>query len=282
MQTAPNKQWINWCLCILLIFNNRAESQKTKESFRVLAFYTAKNDLAHISFVQEANNWFYEKAREIGFVYDSTSNWERMNATELARYQIIVFLDTRPEKPAQRLAFQQYMEKGGAWMGFHFAAFALTPSAFNQDWNWYHETFLGSGQYKSNTWRPTRAVLQKETPKHPAAQGLPDTFRSAPNEWYRWENDLRKNKDIDVLLAIHPASFPLGTGPKAHEIWHNGDYPVAWTNRNYRMVYLNMGHNDMDYEGGSNRTLSQSFASEYQNRFILNALLWLGKNPDAE
>jgi pimeloyl-ACP methyl ester carboxylesterase len=47
----------------------------------------------------------------------------------LSNYQVVVFLDARPEDPAQRAAFQTYMEHGGAWMGFHFAAFALTPSA---------------------------------------------------------------------------------------------------------------------------------------------------------
>ncbi|MEZ4904458.1 MAG: hypothetical protein R2822_23280 [Spirosomataceae bacterium] len=49
------------------------------------------------------------------------------------------------------------MNKGGAWIGFHFAAFALTPSKYPQDWDWYHQTFLGTGQCKSNTWRPTSA-----------------------------------------------------------------------------------------------------------------------------
>jgi len=47
----------------------------------------------------------------------------------------VVFLDTRPEKTDQRAALQSYMEKGGAWMGFHFAGFALTPSAYPQNWD---------------------------------------------------------------------------------------------------------------------------------------------------
>ena len=170
------------------------------------------------------------------------------------------------------------MESGGAWMGFHFSAFALTPSAFNQNWDWYHETFLGSGAYKSNTWRPTNALLQLESNQLPFTKTLPAQFTGAPNEWYCWQNDLRKNKDITVLLSIDPYSFPLGTGPKPYEIWHSGDYPVAWTNKNYRMIYFNIGHNDMDYDGGTNRTLSSSFGSEMQNKFILNALFWLGKS----
>jgi hypothetical protein len=39
---------------------------------------------------------------------------------------------------------------------------------------------------------------------------------------------------------------------------------------------MNMGHNDIDYEHHSNRELSATFGNEVQNRFILDALLWLG------
>ena len=250
-------------------------------NFKVIAFYTAKNDLAHISFVHEANKWFPELAAENNFTYDSTSNWEQLNPEFLAGYQVVVFLDTRPEDPVQREAFRQYVENGGGFMGFHFAGFALTPSAYPQNWDWYHNVFLGSGSYKSNTWRPTSATLRVEHPEHPAMQNLPTTFASAPNEWYRWENDLTGNPDIEVLLSIDPASFPLGTGPKPQEIWHEGYYPVVWTNKNYHMLYINMGHNDMDYENGTNKELSFTFANETQRQLMVNGLLWLGKTAIA-
>jgi uncharacterized protein len=260
---------------ILLLINSLV-AQNFSPKFKVIAFYTAKNDQAHISFVHEANRWFPEIARKYNFSYDSTNNWDNLNAEFLSEYQIVLFLDTRPEKPAQRAAFQQYMDNGGAWIGFHFAGFALNHSSFNQDWDWYHNQFLGSGQYKSNTWRPSSATLRVEDRKHPVTKKLPETFKSSLNEWYRWENDLRKNADIKILLSIDSTSFPLGTGPKAHEIWHSGYYPVVWTNKNYRMLYLNMGHNDIDYEHKTNKELSFQFTNETQNQLIINALLWFG------
>lgn len=244
-------------------------------AFRVIAFYTAKNDQAHISFVHEANRWFKKISLEKGFEYDSTDNWSNMNPDFLSKYQVVIFLDTRPYSPDQREAFEQYMKKGGAWMGFHFAGFALTPSDFPQNWDWYHDQFLGCGEYKGNTWRPTSAVLRIEAKDHPVTSGLPATFQSAPNEWYSWQRDVRKNHDITVLLSIDSTSFPLGTGPKPHEIWHSGDYPVVWTNTKYNMIYINMGHNDIDYEHKSNRELSHSFENELQNKLIMNALFWL-------
>lgn len=260
----------------LLLFLCSIHVAVAQPRFRAITFFTGKHDQAHISFIREANTWFAALAAREGFVYDTTSNWNNMQTAFLARYQVVIFLDTRPDGPLQREAFKTYMENGGGWMGFHFSAFALTPSQYPQNWDWYHETFLGSGSYGSNTWRPTAAVLRVEDKTHPAMQHLPDTFRSAPNEWYRWTNDLRKNPDIKILLSIDPASFPLGTGPKQHEIWHSGYYPVMWTNKKYRMLYINMGHNDIDYEHKTNATLSYTFGNELQSTMIADALLWLG------
>ncbi len=254
-------------------------AHNSKPAFRVIAFYTAKEDQAHISFVHEAERWFPEMAAKYNFSFDATSNWHNLNADVLAQYEVVVFLDTRPEEPAPRAAFQAYMEHGGAWMGFHFAGFALTPSAVPANWDWYHNTFLGSGSYVSNTWRPTSAILRVEDRKHPATYHLPETFRSSPNEWYRWDKDLRQNPDLDILLSIDSTSFPLGTGPKQHEIWHGGYYPVVWTNKKYKMIYLNMGHNDIDYEhkyGDTNKTLSHTLNNPIQDQLIIDGLLWLG------
>jgi len=253
--------------------------QDEQPLFKVIAFYTAKNDQAHISFVHEANRYFPKMAAENNFSYDSTANWNNLNAEFLSCYQLVIFLDTRPEIPAQREAFQNYIEKGGAWIGFHFSAFALDHSTYPQNWDWYHEKFLGSGSYGSNTWRPTVAILKVEDQNHPSVKKLPITFKSAANEWYRWSNDIRKNSDIKILLSIDPASFPLGTGPKQSEIWHSGYYPVAWTNRNFKMVYINMGHNDIDYEHQTNKELSHTFESKAQSDFILNTIMWLGQKP---
>lgn len=257
---------------LLLLLQSIGIAQETP---KVIAFYTAKNDFAHISFVNEALPWFQKQAQENEFEFYSTSDWEEMNVENLSNYQLVVFLDTRPEGPTQQNAFESYMNSGGAWLGFHFSAFALTPSDFPQNWNWYHEEFLGSGQYASNTWRPTSAILKVEKPTHKIFNGISTKFKTAPNEWYRWEHDLRKNPDIQILASIDSSSFPLGTGPKAHEIWHGGYYPVIWRNKNYRMVYFNMGHNDMDYEGGTNETLSSTFSSGDQEQVILNSILWL-------
>jgi len=120
-------------------------ASSSKPNFRVIAFYTARADQAHISFVHEAQRWFPEVATKYNFSFDTTSDWHNLNAEFLTKYAVVVFLDTRPEEPAQRAAFQAYMERGGAWMGFHFAGFALTPSAVPANWDWYHNNISRLG-----------------------------------------------------------------------------------------------------------------------------------------
>ena len=268
------------CVFVLTIFFSSESSilsQDHKIKFRVVAFRDGESDKAHASFVREADSWFLKMASEFKFTFESTNDWNNLNPEFLSHYDVVVFLDARPDSAMQRAAFKHYMDNGGAWMGFHFAAFSLTPSAFPQNWDWYHNQFLGSGQYVSNTWRPTSAVLRVEDRKHHATRHLPETFVSSPNEWYRWEKDIRTNPNIHILISIDSTSFPLGTGPKQHEIWHSGYYPVVWTNKNYKMLYINMGHNDIDYENKTDRELSHTFDNNTQNRMIIDGLLWLGR-----
>lgn len=257
----------------LFFYTLSLHTQATEPKFKVLAFYNASWDAAHISFVHECNRWFPLMAEQYGFQYDSTKNWANLNESYLAQYQVVLFLDDYCPA-AQKAEFEKYMRNGGSWMGFHVCAFNQDPSV----WDWYFNQFLGMGSYKNNTWEPTPAVLQVEDTNHPATVNLPDTFRTAPNEWYAWMVDLREKENIDILCSVHPSSFPLGTGTGAggaSEIWHEGYYPVVWTNTDYNMMYVNMGHNKVNYS--TNEDLSHTFDNEIQNQLILDALFWLAE-----
>ena len=96
---------------MLFAWLGNARAQTDTPKFKVIAFYTARDDKAHISFVHEANAWFPKMAAKYHFQYDSTKNWDNMNPAFLARYQVVIFLDTRPEKPAQREACLLYTSR---------------------------------------------------------------------------------------------------------------------------------------------------------------------------
>ncbi|MFD4569142.1 ThuA domain-containing protein [Streptomyces sp. NPDC058467] len=245
-----------------------AQASSAATPFKVLGLYSGTYDAAHIDFEKEANDWFPKQAAANGFTYTASNNWDLLSNGGVNAYQVVMFLDDLPQTSAQRTGFETYMRNGGAWMGFHVAAFTTNAAG----WSWYHNTFLGSGNFQSNTWGPTTAVLKVEDRTHPSTKNLPATFTSSVSEWYSWSNDLRQNPDIKILASVDPSSFPLGTDP--NQSWYSGYYPILWTNTKYKMLYANFGHNAMNYS--TNTRLSSTFASATQNQFLLDGLKWLG------
>ena len=68
----------------------------------------------------------------------------------------------------------------------------------------------------------------------------------------------------------------MGKSVEPNETWTSGDYPVIWTDLKYKMIYMNMGHDDLDYKVNPHKQLSSTFDSKMQDELILNSLLWLG------
>ena len=250
-------------------------SAQTEPAFKVLGFATSKDDAGHVSYEHEANRWLPKTAKQYGFTYDSTKVWTDCNTAKLAQYQVVIFFDERPEDKGQRDAIEKFVKGGGGFIATHGAAFELNGSMQPMNWSWYHDSLFGSGEYKSNTWRPTSAFLKREDSTTPFTVGMPALFKSSPNEWYRWKVDLKTKKDIKILYSIDPSSYPLGTGPKPEEIWYDGYYPVVWTNTKYKMLYMNMGHNDLNSPGTGKD--SETFANDTQNKLIINALQYFGR-----
>lgn len=244
-----------------------ADAAVAAASFKVLAFYNGTWDAAHIDFDKEAREWFPKAGAQYGFSWEATTDWSRLSASGLAGYQVIMFLDDAPPVE-RRAAFQQYVQGGGGFLGFHVSAFTTSAG----DWNWYYNTFLGSGNFVSNTWGPTAETLRIEDRNHPSTAGLPATIQSSVSEWYSWSNDLRQNPNIDILASLDPSTFPVGSDP--NQQWRSGFYPIMWTNKNYKMLYANFGHNGMNYD--TNTRTSSTFESAQQNQWLINGLLWLG------
>jgi type 1 glutamine amidotransferase len=241
--------------------------------FKVIAFYNGNFDTGHIAYVKEANPWFTQLAAQNNFSYTATQNWDMLsNASTMAQYQVVMFLDDLPHSAAQRTGFQTYMQNGGGFFGFHVSAFTTDANS----WSWYHNTFLGGGNFRNNTWGPEAAILNIENRTHPSTVHLPAVINSSVSEWYSWTNDLRQNPNITILASVNPQSFPLGTDP--NQAWTSGYFPIMWTNKNYKMLYANFGH---DAVGSNGQGTSSTFASADQNRFITDGLMWLGGGTQA-
>jgi len=242
-------------LCCLVFFALSAASAFGQaKPFRVLAFYSTSVEQDHVDFAMQAIPFFQAMAERDHFTFEATSNWNDLNATTLKDYQVVLWLDDSPSTPAQRKVFENYMEHGGAWMGFHIAGWMDSRAT----WPWFAD-FLGTMFY-GNSWPPMPATLAVDDTSHPATKGLPASFVSPDNEWYSWQPSPRNHPNIKVLMTLAPSNYPLGF----KDTLGGGDVPVTWINIKYKMLYTNMGHG------------AKILSNDTQNQFFENALLWLG------
>ncbi|GGA53833.1 hypothetical protein GCM10011507_01240 [Edaphobacter acidisoli] len=224
-------------------------------AFHVLAFYSTNVEQDHVDFAKQAIPFFQALSQRKHFSFETTTDWNKLNPETLKNYQVIIWLDDIPSTAAQKVAFQNYMDHGGGWLGFHIAGFLDR----REDWPWFAD-FLGTVFY-GNSWPPLPATLDVDDPSSPITKDLARQFVSPANEWYSWNPSPRKNPNIRVLITLDPGNYPLGF----KDTLTGGDIPVAWTNIRYRMIYTNMGHG------------SKIFDNPQQNAFFARALLWLGK-----
>jgi type 1 glutamine amidotransferase len=177
-----------------------------------------------------------------------------MNAAFLKDVKVMIWLNDEVHTQPQREAFEQYMENGGAWLGFHVSAYNDRSSK----WTWFR-SFLGGGAFGMNNWPPLPATLVVDDPDSPVTRRVPHTFEAPANEWYSWTPSPRLNPDVKVLVSLDKSNFPIGL----KDVIPPTDVPVVWTNTKYKMLYMNMGHGD------------KIFTSDIQQNMFEDGLLWL-------
>lgn len=222
--------------------------------FKALIHYTLHAEEAHVQFAEQAVHFFQKLNYGDGFILDVTTDLSEYPYERLKDYQIVIMLNASPSTPEERNTFEKYMENGGGWMGFHAAAY----NDKDTHWSWF-VNFLGGGMFYCNNWPPQPVLAEVDTTTHPVTRNLPTSFVAPASEWYQWNPSPRKNPDIEVLVSLSPKNYPLGI----KDVVNFGDFPIVWTNKNYRMIYLNMGHGD------------EEFTDATQNLLLTNAFRWV-------
>lgn len=220
----------------------------------MLAFYSASAERDHVVFAEQAVKFFSTNARAWGFDFRSTTNWDDLNEAKLKDVHLVMWLNDSPHAAAERAAFENYMDHGGGWMGFHAAGYNDESTG----WPWF-VNFLGGTVFYGNSWPPLPALLDVDDSSHAVTRGLPAQFESPANEWYIWKPSPRANRDVKVLATLAPSNYPIGL----KDTIEGGDVPVVWTNTRYRMIYINMGHGDKIFDDAE------------QNRLFEDAVEWL-------
>ena len=229
---------------------NYAKSKR----FKALMLWNPYAETAHVQFDKQSMEFFHRLNYGDGFVLDTTTTLKTYTYEQLKEYSVIIALNESPSDHESRVLFEKYMENGGGWIGFHASAY----NDRNTHWPWYVK-FLGCGEFKANNWPPQAALLEIDTHSHPVTKNLPDAYVAPPSEFYQWSSELRDDEDIQVLLTLSPKNYPMGV----KDIVYGGDFPVVWTNKNYRMIYINMGHGD------------ESYIDATQQLLFLNAFRWI-------
>lgn len=244
--------------CTLLTYAQVSEGYPANYAkaprFKALIYYTQHAEEAHVQFAEQATTFFKKLNYGDGFVLDITTDFSKYPYEKLKEYNVIIMLNTSPNTKAERDAFEQYMENGGGWVGFHAAAY----NDKNTHWPWFVK-FLGGGVFYCNNWPPQPVLVEVDNEEHPVTKNLPASFVAPASEWYQWTPSPRQNKDVEVLLSLSPKNYPLGI----KDVVNFGDFPIVWSNKNYRMIYLNMGHGDEEFIDGT------------QNLLLVNAFRWV-------
>ncbi|MDH6304905.1 type 1 glutamine amidotransferase [Parabacteroides sp. PF5-5] len=222
--------------------------------FKALLYYTHHAEEAHVDFALQGVEFFKRLNYGDGFILDTTTDMAEYPYEKLKEYDIVVMFNGYPSAKAERDVFEKYMENGGGWMGFHVAAY----NDRNTNWPWLVD-FLGGGVFYCNNWPPQPVKLVVDNTYHPITKNLPTSFIAPESEWYQWNPSPRNNKDVEVLLSISPDNYPLGI----KDVVNFGDWPIVWTNKKYRMIYLNMGHGD------------DEFTDATQKLLFINAFRWV-------
>lgn len=221
-----------------------------EKRFKALLYYSDKVEEAHAQFAHQAIDFFKKLTVGDGWTLDVSKD----KLPDLASYDVVIMPDVMPWNAADRTRFEEYMENGGGWLGFHGAGYNDASTG----WDWF-KNFLGGFSFLCNTWPPQPALVEVEGFDHPVTKNLPARYVAPASEFYQWQPDPRSNPDLRILASLARENFPMGL----KDIVFGGDFPVVWTNTKYRMVYINMGHGD------------ETFTDATQNLLFINALRWL-------
>ncbi len=229
---------------------------------RVLVF-TKTNSFRHEEGIAGARRLLDEIAARRGFALYHSENGALFNATDLARFDVVVFSNASGDMLSgeQERAFEQWLAAGGGWLGIHSAG-----DSSHAAWTWYRDELIGAdfiGHILGPQTQKARVVVEDRG--HPVTRDLPTSFEHE-EEWYSWKTSPRE-AGFSVLLTVDETSYePMIRFLGSETDIRMGDHPIAWwrcTGRG-RALYSAMGH----------------WASAYENpphaRLLENALVWAG------
>lgn len=162
---------------------------------------------------------------------DTTKDAGKFTTENLKQYAAVVFLNTTGDvlNEAQQSAFEQYIKKGGGFVGVH----AATDTEY--EWPWYGKLV---GAYFISHPEQQMATLNVVNQNTIATKHLPKVW-NRKDEWYNFKNI---NPDLKLLITIDEKTYNGGKNGEPH--------PMAWYHDfdGGRSFYTELGHVEESYE----------------------------------
>ncbi len=238
------------CFCTTILFAQGSNPLKGK---KILVFSkTAGFRHSSIPFCTKA---IQKMGIDNGFEVDTTENADNFNEANLKKYSVVVFNSTTGNvlTEPQQIAFERYIQAGGAFMGIHAA------SDTEYDWPWYGKLVGGyfnghPGKNVSNV-QNGKFIIKDRT--HISTNFMPETLERK-DEFYSFKNF---NTDVKVLYTVDENSFKEGKMGDFH--------PMGWYHEfdGGRSFYTNWGHTN------------ETFSEEIPLKHILGGLQWAASGP---
>jgi cytochrome c len=257
-------------LGLLSLLFTCSPSSDTRET-RILVF-TKTTGFRHQS-IEAGVTAVKKLGQENGFVAVHTEDSKYFNEDFLKTISAVMFLNTTGDvlDPAQKVAFQRYIQAGGGFVGVHSA----TDTEYN--WKWYGD-MVGAYFLSHPEVQPARVIVEDR--EHISTKMLPEVWERT-DEWYDFK-EVRFG--LNRLLSLDESSYKGGK--------MGDDHPLAWYHEfdGGRAWYTAMGHTDETFSeplflqhllggiryaiGENKRDYSKASAESYpdQSRFVKTEL----------
>ncbi|MGW1023880.1 ThuA domain-containing protein [Streptomyces sp. NPDC002577] len=189
-----------------------------------------------------------------GFAVDATEDATAFASSNLRKYDAVVFLSTTGDvlDDAQQSAFEDYIRRGGGYVGVHAAA--------DTEYDWPFYGGLAGAYFQSHP-AIQPATVDVEDRAHPATSHLAAAW-DRTDEWYNYRSNPRER--AHVLASLDESSYTGGTMA--------GDHPIAWC---------------QDYEGGrafytGGGHTKESYADPAFRQHLLGGIRWATGSAQAD
>ncbi|RKQ93231.1 sugar phosphate isomerase/epimerase [Solirubrobacter pauli] len=188
------------------------------------------------------------------FLVQDTSDATAFNATNLANYRAVVFLDNKGDllNAGQETALQNYIQGGGGFVGIGGAAEAETANTFITG-------LIGARPDSASPTTASNQVLVAGDRAHPSTRDLP-LESTVSDIWYRWTT--RPTGQVHTVARYRAPGAAAGDGTTTG----GTDWPISWC-RDYqggRSFYTGLG-----------RTAA-AYGQDNLKKHLLGAIEWAG------